>query len=170
MWILIRSRSPTNRRLGEWILCDPPTGKSCSVFRVRVVRDVSCVRSCVPARRYLGGYSPCGTCVSSSCCCYSSGASRVPCPVSRVPCPVSRVPRPVPRVPRPVFGRVSSPVSRVPRSVVRAPCLVSCVLCPDIAQGAQGGEGQVRRDCVSSRLDQNKKLPSVGLKVLTFCE
>ena len=29
-----------------------PTGKSSSEFRVRVVRDVSCVRSCVSARRY----------------------------------------------------------------------------------------------------------------------
>ena len=32
-----------------------PIGKSCSVFRVRVVRDVSRVRSCAPARRYPGG-------------------------------------------------------------------------------------------------------------------
>ena len=32
------------RRLGEWILCDPPTGKSCSVFRVRVVRAKLCAR------------------------------------------------------------------------------------------------------------------------------
>ena len=32
--------------VGRMDPCDAPTGKSCSVFRVRVVRDVSCVRSC----------------------------------------------------------------------------------------------------------------------------
>ena len=67
---------PFDRRLGF------PTGKSSSEFRVRVVRDVSCVRSCVPARCYPGG----------------PGLAAVLCPPPPAPAPPPPPrPRPAPR-------------------------------------------------------------------------
>ena len=97
-----QGQGPKKSEVGRVDPCDPPTGKSCSVFRVRVVRDVSCVRSCVPARRYPGG-RPRATLPCPPPAPAAATLARTRCPVSRVPCPVSCVPCPVSRVPCSVF-------------------------------------------------------------------
>ena len=65
-----------------------------SEFRVRAVRDVSCVRSCVPARRYPWG----------------PGLAELACPPP--PPPLSPSPPPSPRPPRsPAPARSSAPMA-----------------------------------------------------------
>ena len=72
-----------------------PTGKSSSEFRVRVVRDVSCVRSCVSARRYPRGP-----------------------PLAAVPCPAAPLPFPPPPVPAHFFEQLTSRICdlRLPKT------------------------------------------------------